>query len=62
MNWDIKKTRYHLLIPKSLDPDFAKAEIIAMDRLDLGDGEYTSPYEQIIAEKNLAYLRLLKPP
>ncbi|MFB9758816.1 LPD25 domain-containing protein [Ectobacillus funiculus] len=46
-----QKTRYHLLIPKSLDPDFAKAEIIAMDRLDLGDGEYTSPYEQIIAEK-----------
>lgn len=46
-----QKTRYHLLIPKSLDPDFAKAEIIAMDRLDLGDGGYTSPYEQIIAEK-----------
>ncbi|PGZ57845.1 hypothetical protein COE58_24150 [Bacillus cereus] len=46
-----EKTRYHLVIPKELDPDFHRMEVITMDRLDLGDGGYRSPYEQILNEK-----------
>ncbi|PFM62718.1 hypothetical protein COJ48_18405 [Bacillus cereus] len=46
-----EKTRYHLIIPKELDPDFHRMEVITMDRLDLGDGGYKSPYEQILNEK-----------
>ncbi|MBU4643066.1 hypothetical protein INP75_30565 [Bacillus toyonensis] len=46
-----EKTRYHLILPKELDHDFHRMEVITMDRLDLGDGGYKSPYEQILDEK-----------
>ncbi|MBU4642995.1 LPD25 domain-containing protein [Bacillus toyonensis] len=46
-----EKTRYHLILPKELDHDFHRMEVITMDRLDLGDGGYKSPYEQILNEK-----------
>lgn len=39
------KTRYHLLIS-----DNEKLESVPVDRLDIGDGYYTSPYQQIISE------------
>jgi Large polyvalent protein associated domain 25/N-terminal domain of anti-restriction factor ArdC/IrrE N-terminal-like domain len=42
------KTRYHLLIPND-----NKVDLINMDRLDIGDGYYSSPYQQIISEKSL---------
>ncbi|MEK7019815.1 LPD25 domain-containing protein [Bacillus sp. FSL R9-9410] len=45
------KTRYHLILPKEMDKDFQRMEVITMDRLDLGDGGYKSPYEQILDEK-----------
>ncbi|EJQ36023.1 hypothetical protein IEE_05499 [Bacillus cereus BAG5X1-1] len=46
-----EKTRYHLILPKEMDKDFQRMEVITMDRLDLGDGGYKSPYEQIVDEK-----------
>ncbi|QWH04006.1 hypothetical protein EXW52_28085 (plasmid) [Bacillus mycoides] len=46
-----EKTRYHLILPKEMDKDFNRMEVITMDRLDLGDGGYKSPYEQILDEK-----------
>ncbi|MFJ5746833.1 LPD25 domain-containing protein [Bacillus cereus] len=46
-----EKTRYHLILPKELDKYFNRLEVITMDRLDLGDGGYKSPYEQILNEK-----------
>ncbi|HGA0707696.1 TPA: LPD25 domain-containing protein [Bacillus pacificus] len=46
-----EKTRYHLILPKEMDKYFNRLEVITMDRLDLGDGEYKSPYEQILNEK-----------
>ncbi|PGX11836.1 LPD25 domain-containing protein [Bacillus sp. AFS033286] len=46
-----EKTRYHLILPKEMDKDFQRMEVITMDRLDLGDGGYKSPYEQILDEK-----------
>lgn len=42
------KTRYHVLIP-----DGKKIDLINMDRLDIGDGYYASPYQQMISEKQL---------
>ncbi|MFP3414327.1 LPD25 domain-containing protein [Bacillus sp. SIMBA_074] len=45
------KTRYHIILPKEMDKDFQRMEVITMDRLDLGDGGYKSPYEQILDEK-----------
>lgn len=42
------KTRYHVLIPNGDTVD-----LINPDRLDIGDGEYKSPYEQLIAENKL---------
>lgn len=47
-----EKTRYHVILSKELDPDFHRMEVITMDRLDLGDGIYQSPYEQILNEKS----------
>ncbi|PEF45140.1 hypothetical protein CON22_17805 [Bacillus cereus] len=47
-----EKTRYHLIIPKEMDKDFNRMEVITMDRLDLGDGVYKSPHEQILNEKS----------
>ncbi|MDA2111905.1 ArdC-like ssDNA-binding domain-containing protein [Bacillus cereus] len=46
-----EKTRYHLILPKEMDKYFKRMEVITMDRLDLGDGGYKSPYEQILNEK-----------
>uniref|UniRef100_UPI00402AF316 LPD25 domain-containing protein n=1 Tax=Bacillus sp. DX2.2 TaxID=3073452 RepID=UPI00402AF316 len=46
-----EKTRYHVVIPREVDTDFQRMEIITPDRLDLGDGDYKSPYEQILNEK-----------
>ncbi|HFK1488766.1 TPA: LPD25 domain-containing protein [Bacillus cereus] len=46
-----EKTRYHLILPKEMDKYFNRLEVITMDRLDLGDGGYKSPYEQILSEK-----------
>ncbi|HDR4727157.1 LPD25 domain-containing protein [Bacillus cereus] len=46
-----EKTRYHLILPKEMDKVFNRMEVITMDRLDLGDGGYKSPYEQILDEK-----------
>ncbi|MED0945996.1 LPD25 domain-containing protein [Bacillus mycoides] len=40
------KTRYHIAIPKEVDRDF-----VSMDRLDMGDGDYKTPYEQVLNEK-----------
>lgn len=46
-----EKTRYHLILPKEMDKDFNRMEVVTIDRLDLGDGGYKSPYEQILKEK-----------
>ncbi|WP_025147938.1 LPD25 domain-containing protein [Bacillus sp. H1a] len=45
------KTRYHIAIPKEVDRDFGRMELVSMDRLDLGDGDYKTPYEQVLNEK-----------
>ncbi|MDM5259301.1 LPD25 domain-containing protein, partial [Bacillus toyonensis] len=45
------KTRYHIAIPKEVDRDFGRMELVSMDRLDLGDGDYKTPYEQVFNEK-----------
>lgn len=42
------KTRYHVLIPNGDTVD-----LINPDRLDIGDGEYKSPYDQLIFENKL---------
>ncbi|MFY2307152.1 LPD25 domain-containing protein [Lysinibacillus fusiformis] len=42
------KTRYHVLIP-----DGDKIDLINPDRLDIGDGLYNSPYQQLLAENKL---------
>ncbi|ASL62452.1 LPD25 domain-containing protein [Bacillus cereus] len=45
------KTRYHIAIPKEVDRDFGRMEVVSMDRLDMGDGDYKTPYEQVLNEK-----------
>lgn len=45
------KTRYHIVIPKEVDEYFGRMQLVSMDRLDLGDGAYTSPYQQVLNEK-----------
>ncbi|KZD46325.1 hypothetical protein B4083_0205 [Bacillus cereus] len=45
------KTRYHITIPKEVDRDFGRMELVSMDRLDMGDGDYKTPYEQVLNEK-----------
>ncbi|TKJ07880.1 ImmA/IrrE family metallo-endopeptidase, partial [Bacillus cereus] len=45
------KTRYHIVIPKEVDRDFGRMELVSMDRLDMGDGDYKTPYEQVLNEK-----------
>ncbi|OAH58681.1 hypothetical protein AWH48_16930 [Domibacillus aminovorans] len=47
------KTRYHVIFPKELS-EKNQLSIINMDRLDLGDGFYKSPLEQIYSEQNLS--------
>lgn len=32
------KTRYHMAIPKEVDRDFGRMELVSMDRLDMGMG------------------------
>lgn len=44
------KTWYSVLLPNNN----GDIDVLAMDRIDLGDGYYSSPYEQIIEEKNLS--------
>ncbi|MGE1023781.1 LPD25 domain-containing protein [Bacillus sp. GMs2/2] len=44
-------TRYHIAIPKEVDRDFGRMELVSMDRLDMGDGDYKTPYEQVLNEK-----------
>lgn len=46
------KTRYQVLIPNGDTVD-----LINPDRLDIGDGEYKSPYEQLIAENKLTEMQ-----
>lgn len=50
------KTRYHVVLPNDEKSDML--EVINMDRLDLGDGLYKSPLEQIEREKPSLYNRL----
>ncbi|EPC8411926.1 LPD25 domain-containing protein [Bacillus thuringiensis] len=45
------KTRYHIAIPKEVDREFGRMELVSMDRLDMGDGDYKTPYEQVLNEK-----------
>ncbi|SEB22739.1 LPD25 domain-containing protein [Bacillus nitratireducens] len=45
------KTRYHIAIPKEVDRDFGRMELVNMDRLDMRDGDYKTPYEQVLNEK-----------
>ncbi|PEX46056.1 hypothetical protein COJ42_27410 [Bacillus cereus] len=45
------KTRYHIAIPKEVDRNFGRMELVSMDRLDMGDGDYKTPYEQVLNEK-----------
>ncbi|MFF2341049.1 LPD25 domain-containing protein [Bacillus mycoides] len=45
------KTRYHIAIPKEVDRDFGRMELVSIDRLDMGDGDYKTPYEQVLNEK-----------
>ncbi|MBU4642003.1 LPD25 domain-containing protein [Bacillus toyonensis] len=45
------KTRYYIAIPKEVDRDFGRMELVSMDRLDMGDGDYKTPYEQVLNEK-----------
>ncbi|MFL0366124.1 LPD25 domain-containing protein [Pseudobacillus sp. 179-B 2D1 NHS] len=43
------KTRYHVLMPE----ESGQINVINMDRLDIGDGDYVNPHHQIRKEKNL---------
>lgn len=45
------QARYHIAIPKEVDRDFGRMEFVSMDRLDMGDGDYKTPYEQVLNEK-----------
>ncbi|MBF7150546.1 LPD25 domain-containing protein [Bacillus toyonensis] len=45
------KTRYHIAFPKEVDRDLGRMELVSMDRLDMGDGDYKTPYEQVLNEK-----------
>lgn len=43
------KTRYHVLLPNIK----GEVDVINMDRLDMGDGEFKSPYEQLLNDVKL---------
>ncbi|MGG3801198.1 LPD25 domain-containing protein [Metabacillus fastidiosus] len=47
------KTRYHVVLPKELNEN-NQVSRIDMNRIDLGDGVYRSPIEQLSFEKNLS--------
>ncbi|MGK8608716.1 LPD25 domain-containing protein [Bacillus thuringiensis] len=45
------QARYHIVIPKEVDRDFGRIELVSMDRFNMGDGDYKTPYEQVLNEK-----------
>lgn len=45
------QARYHIAIPKEVDRDFGRMELMSMDRMNMGDGDYKTPYEQVLNEK-----------
>lgn len=45
------QARYHIAIPKEVDRDFGRMELVSMDRFNMGDGDYKTPYEQVLNEK-----------
>ncbi|MGG0236100.1 LPD25 domain-containing protein [Bacillus tropicus] len=45
------QARYHIAIPKEVDMDFGRMELVSMDRMNMGDGDYKTPYEQVLNEK-----------
>ena len=45
------QARYHIAIPKEVDRDFGRMEFVSMDRMNMGDGDYKTPYEQVLNEK-----------
>ncbi|PFX72414.1 hypothetical protein COL38_31570, partial [Bacillus toyonensis] len=45
------QARYHIAIPKEVDRDFVRMELVSMDRINMGDGDYKTPYEQVLNEK-----------
>ncbi|PEB47502.1 hypothetical protein COM82_12035 [Bacillus thuringiensis] len=45
------QARYHIAIPKEVDRDFGRMELVSMDRMNMGDGDYKAPYEQVLNEK-----------
>src|SRR5699024_7529018 len=44
------ETCYSIIFPES---DKSKLEVVSMDRLDIGDGEFLNPYHQVRKEGNL---------
>ncbi|MDY8164701.1 ArdC-like ssDNA-binding domain-containing protein [Bacillus thuringiensis] len=45
------QARYHIAIPKDVDREFGRMELVSMDRMNMGDGDYKTPYEQVLNEK-----------
>ncbi|PFS27311.1 LPD25 domain-containing protein [Bacillus thuringiensis] len=45
------QARYHIAIPKEVDREFGRMELVSMDRMNIGDGDYKTPYEQVLNEK-----------
>ncbi|PET81361.1 hypothetical protein CN529_30830, partial [Bacillus thuringiensis] len=45
------QARYHIAIPKEVDREFGRMELVSMDRMNMGDGDYKTPYEQVFNEK-----------
>lgn len=45
------QARYHIAIPKEVDRDFGRMELVSMDRMNMGDGDYKTLYEQVLNEK-----------
>ncbi|HDR7431501.1 TPA: ImmA/IrrE family metallo-endopeptidase [Bacillus toyonensis] len=45
------QARYHIAIPKEVDREFGRMELVSMDRMNMGDGDYKTPYEQVLNEK-----------
>ncbi|PEQ70251.1 LPD25 domain-containing protein [Bacillus thuringiensis] len=45
------QARYHIVIPKEVDREFGRMELVSMDRFNMGDGDYKTPYEQVLNEK-----------
>ncbi|WP_306008640.1 LPD25 domain-containing protein [Bacillus sp. MMSF_3353] len=45
------QARYHIAVPKEVDRDFGRMELVSMDCFSMGDGDYKTPYEQVLNEK-----------